>query len=142
MTTTLPSPAPAITEETRPYWEAAAAGQLTLPRCGSCSTVIWYPRGFCPECQATDVEWFEASGRGVVYSYTISRRGRAHNPAFAEAPEVVLAYVELAEGPRVMTNVVDCAEADLRCGLPVHVVFHPTDDGKGALVRFAPDPAE
>lgn len=134
----MPTPAPTVTEEARPYWKAAAEGRLALPRCRPCGHVIWYPRAFCPDCGSTDVEWFEASGRGVVYSYTVIRRGRAHHVAFAEAPEMVLAYVELAEGPRVLTNVVGCPEEELRCGLPVRAVFHPTDDGEGALVRFEP----
>jgi uncharacterized protein len=137
----LPSPAPVVTGESRPYWEGAPQGRLTLPRCRSCPAVVWYPRAACPLCHSTDVEWFEASGRGTVYSYTVNRMGRADHPAYRGVPVYVLAYVELAEGPRVLTNIVDCDPAVLRCGLPVRAVFCPAD-GEGGLVRFAPGMAE
>lgn len=133
----LPSPAPTVTGETRPYWQAAAEGRLMLPRCRRCRAVIWHPRAFCPLCHSTDVAWFEASGRGVVYSYTVSRLGRADHPAYGGTPVIVLAYVELAEGPRILTNIVDCDPGTLRCGLPVRAVFQPSA-GDGGLVRFAP----
>lgn len=136
----LPAPAPTPTPETQPYWDAAAEGRLVLPRCRACGTVIWYPRALCPGCQSVDVEWFEASGRGTVYSYTVNRTGRADHPSYRDVDVHVLAYVELAEGPRVLTNIVDVDPDGVRCGQPVQAVFHGTDGGS-ALVRFAPDAA-
>jgi uncharacterized OB-fold protein len=100
----LPAPAPTVTLETEEFWAATARGELLLPRCDNCSTFIWYPRRFCPVCSGQDVSWVKASGRGSIYSFTIVRRGPG---PYAEASPFVLAYVELEEGPRIMTNVVD-----------------------------------
>lgn len=136
--TTLPAPDPWVHDDALPYWEAARAHRLVLPRCRTCATVIWYPRGFCPSCSGFDIEWFEASGRGTVYAFSVSRKGQG---AYRDAAPYILAYVELDEGPRVMTNVVDVAidatGAALAVGDPVVAVFHDTERGN-ALLRFRP----
>lgn len=138
---TLPAPDPWVDAEARPFWEAAAEERLLLPRCTGCQTVIWYPRGFCPECASFDVEWIELPGSGEVYSWTVSRRGQG---PWAEAAPYVVAYVELdlpdgmdGPGPRVLTNVVDCDPDAVAVGDRVQAVFHPTERGV-ALVRFRP----
>lgn len=130
----LPTPAPAVTLETEQFWVATARGELMIPRCNECATFIWYPRRFCAVCAGQDVSWVKASGRGTVYSFTIVRRGPG---PYAEASPFVLAYVELEEGPRIMTNVVDCAPEDVAVGMPVEVVFHDTGQGT-SLFRFRP----
>lgn len=129
---TLPVPTPPVTPETQPFWDATAEGRLVLPRCRACQTIIWYPRAICPNCHAMDVEWIEASGRGSIYSFTVVRRG-----GYARGTDYVLAYVELDEGPRIMTNIVDWSPDDLSCGQAVEVVFHDTGQGS-ALPRFKP----
>ncbi|MEL7158996.1 MAG: OB-fold domain-containing protein, partial [Actinomycetota bacterium] len=100
----LPTRAPRTNEDSAPFWAATAEGRLTLQRCRSCETVIWWPRSLCPQCASFDLDWFTASGRGTVYSYTVVHRsqGRTWN----EVTPYVLAYVELDEGPRLMTNIV------------------------------------
>jgi uncharacterized protein len=130
---TLPAPSPLVNAETKRFWDATREGRLLLTRCAGCATVIWYPRAFCPECQSFDVEWFEASGRGTIYSYTFNRRGQGDYRDL----EYVLAYVELEEGPRVLTNIVDCGVEQVAVGQSVEVVFHPTQAGP-ALPRFRP----
>jgi uncharacterized OB-fold protein len=130
---TLPAPAPVINSETKSFWDATTEGKLLLPRCTDCDTVIWYPRAFCPECSSFDLTSFEATGRGTIYSYTINRRGQGDYRDLA----YVLAYVELEEGPRVLTNIVDCDVESLSVGQAVAVVFHPTSNG-AALPRFRP----
>ena len=130
----LPAPEPAISAEARPFWEAAAAGRLALPHCTRCDTVVWYPRAHCPECGG-GVVWQEASGGGAVYSFTVIRRGGTG--PYADASPYVVAYVELDEGPRVMTNIVDCDVDEVAIGDRVRVVFAPAGDG-AALVRFRP----
>jgi uncharacterized OB-fold protein len=131
----LPAPAPVVAPEARPYWEAAAEGRLLLQRCGGCDAVVWYPRGFCPACGGRRLEWFEASGRGIVYSYSVIERGALGE--YRGREPYVIAYVELEEGPRVLTNVVDCDPAGVRVGDAVSAVFHDTGEGS-ALVRFRP----
>ncbi len=132
----LPVVEPPVNPDTAPYWRGAAEGRLVLPRCDRCGFVIWYPREFCPECAATEVTWFEATGRGTVYSFTVTRR--AHG-AWGEVAPFVIAYVELTEGPRVLTNIVGIDPDDdrLAIGLEVTAVWEPTPEGQGIL-RFAP----
>jgi uncharacterized OB-fold protein len=98
-------PIESVTEspETRPFWDGARAGELVLPYCPRCERTVWYPRNFCPTCAASPVQWRAASGRGVIYSYTTIERGAG---AYADVGRYVLAYVELEEGPRVLTNVI------------------------------------
>jgi uncharacterized OB-fold protein len=133
----LPAPAPHVLPEVKPFWDATAEGRLVLPRCVECQAIVWYPRPFCPACGSLKVEWVQASGRGTVYSFTVNRRGQADLPAYRDAGVYVLAYVELDEGPRVMTNIVDCDPDSVRIGQRVEVVFHDTGQGS-ALVRFRP----
>ncbi len=130
----LPAPAPPVVPETKPFWDAAKAGRLLLPRCPRCSFVIWYPRAFCPECGQSPVEWFEASGRGVIYTFTTVRRGEG---AYRDTPQYTLAIVELQEGPRVLTNIIGCDPEGLRIGQPVTAVFCDAGD-VAALLRFRP----
>ena len=130
---TLPAPPPQVNVETKAFWDATAEGKLLLPRCNACGIVIWYPRAFCPECSSFDISWFEATGRGTVYSFTINRRGQGDYRDLA----YVVAYVELDEGPRLLTNIVDCDPEQVSVGQAVRVVFHPTSSG-AALPRFRP----
>jgi uncharacterized OB-fold protein len=133
----LPAPAPYVLPEVKPFWDATAEGRLVLPQCVECDTLVWYPRPFCPSCGSLKVSWVPASGRGTVYSFTVNRRGQADLPAYRDAGVYVLAYVELDEGPRVMTNIVDCDPDQVKIGQLVEVVFHDTGQGN-ALPRFRP----
>ncbi len=133
----LPAPAPLVLPEVKHFWDATAEGRLLLARCEDCQTLIWYPRPFCPSCASLKVGWFEASGRGSVYSFTVNRRGQADLSEYKDAGVYVLAYVELDEGPRMMTNIVECDPDTVKIGLRVEVVFHDTGQGT-ALPRFRP----
>lgn len=135
MSGNLPSPSPPISPESSPYWEGAAEGRLRLQRCRVCESVIWYPRSICPSCAATSLDWFDASGRGVVYSFTVNHRGTG---PYAKVGPYVLAYVELEEGPRVLTNIVDANPDSIHVGQQVTARFDSSADGTAALVRFAP----
>lgn len=131
----LPAPAPTLNPETRAFWEATAKAELLLNRCNSCGMVIWYPRHICPSCHSMDTASFQASGHGTIYSFAVTRRGQG---AYREAVPYVLAYVELTEGPRVMTNIVDCDPERLAIGQPVRITFHDTGQG-ASLPRFRPE---
>ena len=135
MTGTLPVPEPVVDPELLAFWEGTARGELMLRRCYACGTVAWPPRTFCPACSALDPEWFAATGTGEIYSYTIVRKAQG---AWRDVVPYVIAYVRLAEGPVVLTNIVDCDPATVHIGLPVHVVFARSANGY-ALYRFAPD---
>jgi uncharacterized OB-fold protein len=112
-------PAPHRNPEVAPFFEAAGEGRFLIRRCTGCSRFHWYPRSCCPFCRET-TEWVEGSGKGKIYSYSVMRRV---NAPFA------LAYVELAEGPRMMTNLVDCDFDALAIGQEVALVFKAADDG-------------
>ncbi|WP_433274282.1 Zn-ribbon domain-containing OB-fold protein [Actinosynnema sp. CS-041913] len=130
----LPTPQPVVNPDTAEFWKATAEGTLLGTRCGDCDAAIWYPRPICPFCHSSDTRWERFSGRGVVYSYSVVRRAAGE---WAGVTPYVLAYVELAEGPRVMTNIVDCDVEQVRIGDAVEVVFEDTGNGS-ALPRFRP----
>jgi uncharacterized OB-fold protein len=113
-------PAPHAMPETQAYWDAAKEGTLLIRKCNACGELHFYPRTICPFCMSDRTEWQEASGKGVVYSYSVMRR--------APVPYAI-AYVTLEEGVTMMTNLVDCDFDRLRIGQGVRVVFKPSDGG-------------
>ncbi len=131
----LPTKAPRTNLDSEPFWAATGEGRLTLQRCTACHTVIWWPRALCPNCSSFDLEWFDASGEGSVYSYTVVHQSPGRR--WGEATPYVLAYVELDEGPRLMTNIVGCDPATVAIDQRVRVVFDDTGEGN-ALPRFTP----
>lgn len=129
MTTTRPEwnkPLPTIVGETRPYWEACRRRQLVIQRCARCGEYQFYPRGICAHCWSTEVEWVEVSGRGTVWTYTVTYQNRT--PGFAEEVPYVLALVELAEGVKLFTNIVECRPPEVHIGMPVEVTFIRAND--------------
>lgn len=129
----LPAVAPDPNPDDAPFWEAAAEDRLVLPRCNSCGGFIWYPRTFCPDCHTMGVEWVAASGRGTVYSFTVNKRGQG---PWADHAPYVIAYVQLDEGPRVLTNIVGVDPDQVRVGDAVTAVFEPA--GATKVLRFTP----
>lgn len=135
VTSGLPVGEPVINDEQRAFWEGLAEGRLRLPRCLRCSAVIWYPRALCSECGGTDVEWFDATGRGTIYSFTVVHHGEGD---FRAAAPFVVAYVELEEGPRVLTNLLG-DPGRLAVGDRVRAVYDRAGEGGQPLLRFAPE---
>jgi uncharacterized protein len=134
MASSLPVPAPDRTPETDEFWDATVAGRLLLARCDECATVIWYPKTYCPHCGGLSVSWDQASGLGTIYSFSVVHRASG---LFRGAVPFVVAYVELAEGPRVLTNIVGCEPDLVQIGQSVRLVFCDTGEGS-ALYRFEP----
>ena len=132
----LPTRAPRRNHETAEFWDGCAAGRLVLPRCDVCGELIWYPRLVCPFCGSHAVTYTEVSGRGTVYSFSVMRRGQG---PFRDVAPYVLAMVQLAEGPTMMTNLVDCDPEAITVGQAVHVVFEPVDGSDDKIPRWAPD---
>ncbi|MFC6873210.1 Zn-ribbon domain-containing OB-fold protein [Halobellus marinus] len=130
-----PRPVPAVTPETAPYWEAAAEGRLLLRRCDDCELTFYYPRARCPDCLGDDVDWIEADGTGTVYAYTETMTVGAWPED--ELP-LVLAYVELAEGPRMLTALQGCDADSIEIGTPVEVTFVPTASDDVSIPVFEP----
>jgi uncharacterized OB-fold protein len=115
---------PVATPETRHYWEGALVGELRLQRCEACEHVYFPPRPFCPACASRRVQVFAASGRATLYSYTIN-----HRPVPGFTPPYAIAVVELAEGPRLMTNLVDVPQTPeaLQLDMPLELTFQRID---------------
>lgn len=131
----LPTPDPF----TRTWWDAAREGRLLIRRCAECDRAHFYPRPFCPHCWSSDVSWVEASGRGTLYTWSVVHQNDL--PPFNERVPYVAAIVELEEGPRMMTNIVDCDPDRLAVGMPVEVVFRPVaDDVTLAVFRPVGEP--
>jgi uncharacterized OB-fold protein len=123
-TTEYKKPLPQPSHESQPFWDAAREHRLTYQRCSACGTRVFYPRDVCtgPMCFGVGtLEWVEASGKGWVYSFTISYQP-AH-PAFADDVPYVLAIIELDEGIRMNSNVVGIAPEDVKIGMRVEVVW-------------------
>ena len=130
-----PLPRPQNIELTRPYWDAAKRHELVMPRCKKCDHFFFYPRSECPRCLSTEIEWTKVSGRARLHTFTIVRQ--PVNPAFLEDVPYVYALVQLNEGPRMISNVVECEIDDVRVDMPLTVVF---DDAtpEWTLVKFKP----
>ena len=116
---------PAITPETRHFWEGTRAGELRLQRCAACSHTYFPPRPFCPKCASREVSVFRASGRATLYSYVIH-----HRPVPGFTPPYSIAVVELEEGPRMMSNIVETPQTPeaLQLDMPLEVVFERLND--------------
>lgn len=117
---------PTVEPETQPFWDAARDGSLLIRRCGSCGRPHAYPRPFCPYCWSEDVPWEQASGRATLYTWSTVYLNDL--PPFHERLPYVAAVVDLEEGPRFMTGLVDVDPADLTVGLALEVAFRPLDD--------------
>jgi uncharacterized protein len=127
----IPRPAP----ESVPYWKAASQHRLEIPRCNACSKFYFPPARSCPHCLSADVGFAPASGRGKVFSFVIF--DRVYHPAFESEMPYAVALIELAEGPRLISNVVGVKPNDLRCDMPVKVVFEDVAEGI-SIPKFAP----
>ncbi|MDO6414537.1 zinc ribbon domain-containing protein [Sphingomonas sp. BIUV-7] len=120
--TVLPQPTP----ETQHYWDGCAQSELRLQRCRACAQAYFPPRPVCPSCAARDIEIFAASGRATLHSYIINQRPR---PDMGKDPHSI-AVVLLEEGPKMMTNIIDCPQTPeaLILDMPVEVVFIRQND--------------
>jgi uncharacterized OB-fold protein len=127
--TTRKIPAPSVNVESQPFWDAAKEGRFLIKRCNACGKPHWYPRTLCPYCFSADTAWEESPGEGVIYTYSIMHR--------SPTGPYVIAYVNLNEGPAVLTNLVDVDPKTLAIGQKVKVKFQPTDNGPPVPV-FAP----
>jgi uncharacterized protein len=127
-------PVPLPDNVSRSYWEAAGRGELLFQECPQCGQRQLYPRALCTACAGTPV-WRTASGRGTVHTFTVIRQNWAE--PFREMLPYIVAMVELAEGPRLMSNVTDCAPEDVHIGMPVEAWFLPVEDGV-AVPMFRP----
>ena len=114
-------PLPSISDFNRPFWDGARHHELRLQRCSDCRKV-WAPNGpVCPFCFSSNYRWEKLSGRGKIASWVVFHK--LYHPGFAQDLPYNVAFIELAEGPRLISNVVGARNEELRIGMPVEVVF-------------------
>lgn len=120
-----PVPEPSL--DSRPYWEGLEQQKLMLQQCAGCGRTRHYPRPMCDACYSTEVRWITASGRGTVYSWTVTHQ--PFNPGFRDELPMVLATVDLEEGVRMLAHLREVAPEQVRIGLPVKVEFERAREG-------------
>ena len=116
---------------TQPFWDGVAEGVLRIQRCQACGRPVFYPRAVCPHCTRGELTWVEASGLGTVHTFTVVHRAP---PEHREDVPYVVALVELDEGVRMMTRLVDVEPSAVAVGLPVEVAVR----GEPKLPYFRP----
>jgi uncharacterized protein len=128
-------PLPEINGENREFWEGCKAHELRFQKCINCGYVRWPLSIICPKCHSTETEWIISNGKGTVYSFVIYHV--AYHEGFKEEVPYVVADVALEEGPKLLTNIVDCPHERIACDMPVTVVWDDVTEGVG-LPKFRP----
>jgi uncharacterized OB-fold protein len=127
-------PFPVPYRAAEPYWAATEQGRLLVQRCSN-EHLQFYPRAHCRHCGSTTLNWMISSGEGVLHTFSVVHRpGHA---GFADRLPYVFGIVELREGPRVTSNIIDVDPADIHIGMPLRVVFTDREQGY-TLPQFAP----
>jgi uncharacterized OB-fold protein len=128
-------PIPVPSEDSQPFWAAAKRHELSLQRCGTCGSFRFPPAPVCPECTALGGDWTKLKGRGTIFSFVVFHR--AFHKSFEKDVPYAVALVELEEGPRLVTNIVGVAPDQIRCDMPVELVFEDVTP-KCTLPKFKP----
>ena len=111
--------------DSRPYWEGLKQGELLIQRCDSCSQAVFYPRAICPHCHSDQLSWIVASGKGTIYSYTVAHQ--AFGPFAADVPFIVV-LIELEEGARMLSRLLDAPRERVTIGAAVQVVYEQVEE--------------
>lgn len=125
-------PLPKIDRDSKKFWEGCKDEKLLFQYCEDCDKFIYYPRIICPYCMGEDLSWEESSGKGKVYSYTVVRYGP---PGYGEDVPYIAALIEMEEGVRMISNVIDCNPDNIHCDMAVKVVFKQRDTFKIPLFK-------
>jgi hypothetical protein len=128
-------PVPMTQPWTEEFWKAAKQHKFLIQHCHDCDINIFYPRKFCPDCWGTNLGWIEASGQGKLHTYTVTHYGVEQR--FAGDLPFVLALVDMEEGIRVMTRIVNCKHENLKCDMPVELTWEDLDENF-SLYYFQP----
>ena len=134
MSDAVAKPVPQPNVDSAEFWAFAGAERLMLRHCKACGNLMYYPRILCTKCMSTDLDWVEACGRATVHAFTLIYR--APVPAFKGEVPYPLAIVELEEGPRMMSNIVDCPAEAVAIGMPLELVFEQRGEMK--VPQFRP----
>ncbi len=130
-----PRPLPVPTPITEPFWNGLASSEVRLQQCDACGAWIFYPRSHCNQCLSAQLTWKPVSGKGTIYSFTVARRPTA--PQFADDIPQLIAVIQLDEGVRMNSVMVNVDPGALHIGMRVKPVFHQRDSA--TLLYFEPD---
>ncbi len=124
--------------DTESFWEATKRHELTYQTCNRCNGVIFYPRRHCTYCGSDDTGWNVSQGLGTVYTFSVIVQSR--HPAFKDLGAYAVAYVDLDEGFRIMTNIVGVQDptTDIQCGMRVKLRWEDQGEGEVSLPMFEP----
>jgi hypothetical protein len=125
-----------VEAESQPYWDALKDGKLLIKVCHSCGKHHSYPRPFCPHCWSDEVEWVEAGGGGTLYTHSMVYRNDL--PPFGPQVPYLAAVVDLDEGPRVMTRIVDYGDTPIEIGMRLQMKTEVLTDDISMAV-FTPE---
>jgi uncharacterized OB-fold protein len=128
-----PLPTPDL--DSQAYWQGLKSGQLLLQHCGACGHVQFYQQAICRQCGSEDLTHRAASGRGIVHSFSVVHR--APGPAFKQDTPYAVLLVELAEGPRMISSLVEADPMAVQFDMPVELVCDPVN-AEVVLPRFRP----
>jgi len=118
----LPHPIP----WSKPFWEGCRNHELLIQKCEECLKFIMYPKLFCPHCLSSKLQWVKSSGKGRIYTYSVVY---SYAPTqFSSDVPYVVAVIELEEGVRMMSNVVECRPEEIQCDKTVEVIFHKVNE--------------
>lgn len=120
-----------------PFWTGCKRGVLLIQHCARCENFRYPPSPICHSCLSPDYRWVEASGKGTLYSFVIAHR--ALDPYWKGELPYLVAVIELAEGPRLLSNLVDARFDEVQIGMAVRVIFEPLIE-EIVVPRFKPIP--
>jgi len=127
---------PLISAIARPFWDGLAAREIRIQRCDDCHGWVFYPRAFCPTCTGRVLTWTKVDGAATLYSWTVARVPVAK--PFAHLDQPILAVVELANGVRLPSTLVDITPEAVRIGMALAPVFDSASYDGVTLLRFRP----
>jgi uncharacterized OB-fold protein len=128
-------PLPNPNTESRPFWEYCKKHELRMQKCNDCGYIRYPPSIVCPRCHSIEAEWVKLTGKGKVASFVIFHH--VYNKAFANDIPYVAASIELEEGPRILSNIIDSKPEDVKLDMPVEVKFEDITD-EYTLYKFKP----
>ncbi len=127
MTETWNRPLPVVSGETEPFWNACREGTFLIQQCEDCEKFQYHYRGFCCHCWSDRVRDHAIDGTGTVWTYTVVERNRMEG--FSERVPYVVALIEVPEGIKILSNVVNCDVDSVAIGMPVRLTFADATDG-------------
>lgn len=128
-------PLPLPNSDNKPFWEACHHHQLKFQKCLDCGHIRWPAAFICPICHSDRAEWTEVSGKGKIYTFIVYHK--VFHPGFENDVPYIVASIELEEGPRILSNVINCSIDTVNCDMPVQVVWEDINE-EISLPKFEP----